>query len=104
MRHALQPLAEVEKEVVYAQVDKSTKSTTKKARHEDKILPDDSDVYDHTNHFPSPGTPPVTDNTYDTMQSIEKEEENNYNCAHEAERHPPVILDNNEYSAVGITE
>jgi hypothetical protein len=37
------------------------------------------------------------------MQSIERGEENNYNCAHEAEKHPPVILDIDEYSAIEIT-
>jgi len=86
VRHALQPLAEVEKEVVYAQVDKSTKSTTKKNGDRDKTLTHDCDVYDHTNHFSSPGTPLVTDNTYDTMQSIAREEEYTYNCTHEAEK------------------
>ena len=44
----------------------------------------------------------ITDNTYDTVQSIEREEEHTYDCTYEAERHPPVILDNDEYSEVGI--
>ena len=34
------------------------------------------------------------------MQSIERGEENNYNCAHETEKHSPVIIDNDEYSAI----
>jgi hypothetical protein len=104
LRHALQPFPEIKKEVVYAQVDKSTKSTTKKVDDRDKTLANDCDDYDHTNHFSSPDVPLVTDNTYDTMQSIERGEENNYNCAHEAEKHPPVILDNDEYSAIEITK
>lgn len=95
-------MAEIEKEVVYAQVDKSTKSTTKKDGDRDKTLANDCDCddYDHTNHFSSPDVPLLTDNTYDTMQSIERGEENNYNCAHEAEKHFPVIIDNDEYSAI----
>ena len=93
-------MAEIEKEVVYAQVDKSTKSTTKKDGDRDKTLANDCDDYDHANHFSSPDVPLVTDNTYDTMQSIERGEENNYNCAHEAEKHSPVIIDNDEYSAI----
>jgi hypothetical protein len=172
-------LAEIEKEVVYVQVDKSTTSTTKKDGDRDKTLANDCDNYDHTNHFSSPDVPLVTDNnydtcddydhtnhfsspdvplvtdnnydtcddydhtnhfsspdvplvtdnnydtcddydhtnhfyspdvplvtdnTYDTMQSIEKGEENNYNCAHEAEKHPHVILDNDEYSVIEITK
>jgi hypothetical protein len=124
-------LAEIEKEVVYVQVDKSTTSTTKKDGDRDKTLANDCDCdnydhtnhfsspnvplvtdnnydtcddYDHTHHFSSPDVPLVTDNNYDTMQSIEKGEENNYNCAHEAEKHPHVILDNDEYSAIEITK
>ena len=106
-------MAAIEKEVVYAQVDKSTNSTTQKDGDRDKTLANDCDCddydhtnhfsspnvplvtdnnydtcddYDHTNHFSSPDVPLVTDNTYDTMQSIERGEENNYNCAHEAEK------------------
>jgi hypothetical protein len=120
-------LAAIEKEVVYVQVDKSTNSTTQKDGDRDKTLANDCDCddydhtnhfsspdvplvtdnnydtcddYDHTNHFYSPDVPLVTDNNYDTMQSIERGEENNYNCAHEAEKHPHVILDNDEYSAI----
>ena len=97
-------MAEIEKEVAYAQVDKSPKSTTKKDGDRDKKLANDCDDYDHTNHFYSPDVPLVTDNNYDTMQSIERGEENNYNCAHEAEKHPHVILDNDEYSTIEITK
>ena len=149
-------MAAIEKEVVYAQVDKSTNSTTQKDGDRDKTLANDCDCddydhtnhfsspdvplvtdnnydtcddydhtnhfsspdvplvtdnnydtcddYDHTNHFSSPDVPLVTDNNYDTMQSIERGEENNYNCAHEAEKHPSVILDNDEYSAIEITK
>ena len=124
-------MAEIEKEVVYVQVDKSTTSTTKKDGDRDKTLANDCDCdnydhtnhfsspdvplvtdnnydtcddYDHTNHFYSPDVPLVTDNNYDTMQSIERGEENNYNCAHEAEKHPHVILDNDEYSVIEITK
>ena len=122
-------MAEIEKEVVYAQVDKSPKSTTKKDGDRDKKLANDCDDYDHTNHFyspdvplvtdnnydtcddydhtnhfSSPDVPLVTDNNYDTMQFIERGEENNYNCAHEAEKHPHVILDNDEYSVIEITK
>ena len=124
-------MAEIEKEVVYVQVDKSTTSTTKKDGDRDKTLANDCDCdnydhtnhfsspdvplvtdnnydtcddYDHTNHFYSPDVPLVTDNNYDTMQSIERGEENNYKCAHEAEKHPHVILDNDEYSVIEITK
>ena len=124
-------MAEIEKEVVYVQVDKSTTSTTKKDGDRDKTLANDCDCddydhtnhfsspdvplvtdnnydtcdyYDHANHFSSPDVPLVTDNNYDTMQSIERGEENNYNCAHEAEKHPHVILDNDEYSVIEITK
>ena len=124
-------MAAIEKEVVYAQVDKSTNSTTQKDGDRDKTLANDCDCddydhtnhfsspdvplvtdnnydtcddYDHTNHFSTPDVPLVTDNTYDTMQFIERGEENNYNCAHEAEKHPPVILDNDEYSVIEITK
>ena len=124
-------MAEIEKEVGYAQVDKSTNSTTQKDGDRDKTLANDCDCddydhtnhfsspdvplvtdnnydtcddYDHTNHFSTPDVPLVTDNTYDTMQFIERGEENNYNCAHEAEKHPHVILDNDEYSTIEITK
>ena len=116
---------------MYAPVDKSTTSTTTKDGDRDKTLANDCDCddydhtnhfsspnvplvtdnnydtcddYDHTHHFSSPDVPLVTDNNYDTMQSIEKGEENNYNCAHEAEKHPHVILDNDEYSVIEITK
>ncbi|XP_076115596.1 uncharacterized protein LOC143083233 [Mytilus galloprovincialis] len=89
------------KEVIYATVNKPSKSPTnqEQSRKRTPGQSDSDETYDHTDHHRLSQNQSPNESYYDTMQGKGIEDESNYDLTHEPDREKPVVVDDStEYS------